>query len=115
MKSNYHTHTYRCMHAAGTDEEYVQAALHLGLDVLGFADHAPWPFTNGFVSPIRMPMDDLPGYIASIRDLKQRYNGQIRIHAGLETEYFPRYRDHMMRMREQGISYFILGHHYADS
>ena len=30
MKTNYHTHTARCMHATGTDEEYVLSAIKGG-------------------------------------------------------------------------------------
>ena len=30
MKCNYHTHTYRCQHAVGKDEDYVRAALDAG-------------------------------------------------------------------------------------
>ena len=40
IKANYHTHTARCGHAIGTDEEYVQAAIQAGLKTLGFSDHA---------------------------------------------------------------------------
>ncbi|MBE5804461.1 MAG: histidinol-phosphatase HisJ family protein [Clostridiales bacterium] len=115
MKTNYHTHTIRCQHAMGRDEDFVRAALDAGFDVLGFADHAPWPFRNGYVSPIRMPMEDFSGYVQSIQELKKQYTGRLDIRLGLESEYFPRYRDHMLRMREAGISYFILGAHYNDS
>lgn len=115
MKWNYHTHTTRCHHADGTDEAYVQAAIQGGFDILGFADHAPWPFANGFVSRIRMGYEDFPDYVASVQALKKQYAGQIEIHLGLESEYFPRYRDHMLRMRDAGVEYFILGHHYCDS
>ena len=44
LKCNYHTHTTRCKHAFGEDEAFVQAAITAGFDVLGFADHAPWPY-----------------------------------------------------------------------
>ena len=115
MKHNFHTHTSRCQHAVGTDEAYVEAALDAGFDVLGFADHAPFPFANGFVSGIRMPLDQLTDYIHSVHALQQRYAGQLEIRLGLESEYFPRYHDHLLRMREQGIGYYILGQHYADS
>lgn len=27
MKTNYHTHTTRCMHAVGDDEDYVRSAI----------------------------------------------------------------------------------------
>ena len=42
IKTNWHTHTSRCGHAVGTDEEYVQAAIQGGLTTLGFSDHAAY-------------------------------------------------------------------------
>ena len=64
MKGNYHTHTVRCKHALEADEKYVQAAIAAGFDELGFADHAPWPFPDGFVGSSRMLVDQLPDYIS---------------------------------------------------
>ena len=49
---NYHTHTTRCLHARNTDEEYVRAALDSGFTTLGFSDHTPWPYHDGYVSRI---------------------------------------------------------------
>ncbi len=114
-KVNYHTHTPRCQHATGSDEDYIRAAIEGGYSVLGFADHAPWPFGGGYVSPIRMPFTAWPDYVRSISLLKEKYAGQIDIRLGLESEYFPRYRDHMMRLRDEGCEYFILGEHYVSS
>ena len=74
MKANYHTHTPRCQHAVGTEEDYVRAALDGGFETLGFSDHTPWPFASGYVSGIRMGMELLPDYIASIRALKAKYD-----------------------------------------
>ena len=52
MLTNYHTHTTRCGHAEGTEEEYILTALRCGFKVLGFSDHTPWAYaTPGFVSP----------------------------------------------------------------
>lgn len=115
MKANYHTHTFRCRHAEGSDEAYVQAALDAGFALLGFSDHVPWPFTSGYVSPIRMPMDELPIYLQSVKELQNKYAGQIDLRLGAECEYFPRYHDHLLQLRDMGISYFILGVHYLDS
>lgn len=38
---NYHTHTTRCMHAIGSEEEYILAAISAGYTELGFSDHTP--------------------------------------------------------------------------
>ena len=37
MKTNYHTHTTRCMHATGDDEDYVLSAIKGGYRILGFS------------------------------------------------------------------------------
>ncbi len=113
--ANYHTHTSRCHHASGEDADYVEAALKEGYQVLGFSDHSPWPFSSGFISHIRMSAEALDDYIFSIRRLQKVYEGRIRIHLGLEAEYFPRYHDWLLRMQDRGISYYVLGQHYADS
>ena len=39
IRNNYHTHTFRCGHAIGNDEEYVIEAIGMGLHTLGFSDH----------------------------------------------------------------------------
>ena len=36
MKTNYHTHTTRCMHAVGDDEDYVRSAIKGGFQELAF-------------------------------------------------------------------------------
>ncbi len=113
--SNYHTHTARCHHAEGTDEAYVRAALEAGYSDLGFSDHCPFPYRTGFVSRIRMLPEALSGYVHSMQHLADRYRGQIRLHAGLEAEYFPRYLDYLKSLADQGIDYLILGQHFLDS
>ena len=114
MKANYHTHTSRCGHAEGTDEQYVLAAIDAGYDTLGFSDHVPYPYKSGFTNPhVRMTMDKLPGYVRSVRALEEKYAGKIRILAGFECEYFPEYMGWMADMKaENQLDYLILGNHY---
>ena len=81
-KTNYHTHTKRCMHAEGTEADYVKAALNAGLDVLGFSDHGPFP-DNRFDS--RMPYADLDEYLACMVALRPPV--PFPILKGLELEY----------------------------
>ena len=82
IKTNWHTHTARCGHAYGTDEEYVQAAIRGGLKTLGFSDHAayttPYP-------PERMAIEQVPEYIASIRSLKEKYN--LTVYNSVDDKY----------------------------
>ena len=115
MKTNFHTHTFRCKHALGTDEEYVKAALTAGFDVLGFADHAPWRYATSYVSHCRMTADLWPDYKRSVQSLQLKYTGQIEIRLGLECEYTKRYFDQLLRLRDDGCEYFLLASHFLDS
>ena len=73
-KTNFHTHTKRCMHACGSDEDYVLAAIKSGYDVLGFSDHTPWNYETDFVAHMRMRLDQAQAYFDSIASLKEKYN-----------------------------------------
>jgi len=44
MRIDLHNHTIRCNHATGTIDEYIQRAIELGVDIYGFAEHAPMNF-----------------------------------------------------------------------
>lgn len=114
MIANYHTHTPRCNHGSGADEEFVQEALRVGLKVLGFADHTPQFYPEGHYSSIRMRPDQLQGYVESLESLKKQYAGQLKIHIGLETEYYPAYFPELISfLRDANIEYLLLGQHYC--
>lgn len=113
MKANYHTHTPRCKHAKGAEEEYVLAAIEGGFDVLGFADHTPNHYTSGYVATMRMADIELPDYIAKVREAGEKHKDEIRVLCGLECEYFPNHIGWILEQKEkQGIDYLILGNHF---
>lgn len=113
MIANYHTHTSRCGHATGEDREYVEAAIRSGIRILGFSDHCPWVFKDGYVSGTRMLPSRLDDYFSSIERLKREYSGQITIYTGFEAEYNPE----LMQLQDELLSqypidYLILGEHF---
>lgn len=115
MIANYHTHTWRCGHAEGGERDYVRQAVKAGLKTLGFSDHTPYDFFDSEPRdrPMRMKPEELPEYAASIRKLAEEYRGQIRIFAGVEAEYYPKYFPRLLELlRENGIQYMILGQHF---
>ncbi len=68
MKTNYHTHTTRCHHATGSDEEFVLSAIKGGYQEIGFSDHTPWKYHTNYISDIRMlPEDCRAMWKASVR------------------------------------------------
>lgn len=107
IKRNFHTHTSRCGHAVGSDEEYVINAVKAGIRVLGFSDHAAYP------QPLptdRMNIEQVPDYFTSIRSLKEKYKDQIEIHVGMEVECYQDQWDTLKKWREM-TEYCILGQH----
>lgn len=114
MKANYHTHTERCRHAQGTEEDYIKSAIDGHLAVLGFSDHAPFP-DHDF--GLRMPYSELEDYLQTIDTLAEKYSAAIILHKGLEIEYLPEYMNYYeYLLQEEKLDYLLLGEHfYRDS
>ena len=107
----YHTHTARCGHAVGLDEEYVKHAIEFGIKRLGFSDHVFIPNLNQ--PGIRGRYDELEDYLSSIRSLKEKYKDQIEILVGFEAEFssslLPYYRS---LLDNKTVDYLIMGQHF---
>ena len=113
MLANYHTHTFRCKHAKGEDREYVESAIRAGMKVLGFSDHCPWIFEDGFVSKVRMLPSNLDDYFDSMERLKKEYAREITIYAGFESEYLPELMSAQTELlKDYPVDYMILGQHF---
>ena len=113
MKTNYHTHTTRCMHATGSDEDYVLSAIKGGYQELGFSDHTPWKYHTDYVADMRMLPEELPGYVESLHSLREKYRDQISIKIGLECEYFPAYIHWLKeKIKEYQLDYILFGNHH---
>lgn len=105
---NYHTHTYRCGHASGSEEAYVQAAIKAGYRVIGISDHAPY---RGHYSPNeRMHEDTFLDYVKTVNALKVKYQDQITVLCGLEIEYYKEQIEELKWYREL-LDFCILGQH----
>lgn len=114
MIANYHTHTPRCRHATGREEDYVNRAIESGKKIFGFSDHTPYWFPGEYYSTFRMYPDQLEDYCNTVVDLKKRYVNQLEIHLGLEVEYYPAYFDDLMaRLRDTPVEYMLLGQHFV--
>lgn len=114
MYANYHTHTWRCRHALPDEESYVRAAVSRGLTLLGFSDHTPYPFPEGYRSGFRMEPEMLPDYCQTVEALRQQYRDSIKIEIGLEAEYYPKYFAQLKRLLQgTPVTYLLLGQHYV--
>lgn len=116
LKANYHTHTWRCNHAERDERAYVEAALGVGLETLGFSDHSPYVFEGDYYSSFRMKREQTDDYIGTVSALREEYRGRIELHIGFEAEYYPKYFRQMLEFLEpKPYEYLMLGQHFCDN
>ena len=118
QKFNYHQHTYRCKHADfnAQDEDYVKEYIKMGFEKIAFTDHCPEKNEIDKRQTMRMKYSQRDEYLRSIRELKEKYAGQIEIQTGYEVEYLPGEEDNLMELKAE-TDKLILGQHfiYADN
>ena len=108
QKFNYHSHTALCKHAVGTYQEYVEAAILAGLEVIGFSDHVPY---QNISLPDRMEYFQKSEYEEAVLALKEKYAEQITVKLGFECEFYPEYLKYYQQLAKE-TDYLILGQHY---
>ena len=106
MKTNFHTHNYRCGHAIGDTEDYVKEAIKHNYTELGISDHAPLP--EYYFD--RMKMNELDDYLKEIEEAAEKYKDKIKIYSSVEIEYFPEFQDYYDKLKKK-LDYMILGLH----
>ncbi|MBR5218524.1 MAG: histidinol-phosphatase [Clostridia bacterium] len=113
MNYNYHTHTHRCGHASGDEETYIQNAIKTGITHMGFSDHMPFEFPDGYQSYYRVPVNETGDYFKVLSALREKYRDKIDIKIGFEMEYYPSHFEKMLDFaRKSGAEYLILGQHF---
>lgn len=116
MIANYHTHTWRCNHAVGSERNYVENGLKAGLRILGFSDHSPYIFPGSYYSNFRMRLEQFSDYVETILDLQKQYAGIIQIPLGLELEYYPGLLPQLLPvLRDYPLDYLLLGQHFVSN
>lgn len=110
---NYHTHTYRCGHADMDylEEDYIKDFIKMGFKKMAFTDHAPEKNEIDRRPEIRMKYDERIEYLQSIKELKEKYKGQIEILSGYEVEYLPGEEENLKELKNE-TDKLILGQHF---
>lgn len=136
-KVNYHTHTYRCGHANGTEEEMIDAAIKIGIEDLGICCHVPLPHYRfhliksipairsiksivslafAFIKQgpnMRMPYKSIDEHLNEVSQCQEKYKDQIHIYKGFEAEGITEYFDYYQSLLDENkVDYLILGHHF---
>lgn len=110
LECNFHSHTKRCGHANGEDEDYVLTAIKMGFQEYGFSDHVFLPQASQ--PGMRGEYYLLPSYVQSIRNLAAKYRDQIKLYLGFEAEYYKRYESYYRDLlKSKTVDYLIIGQH----
>ena len=100
---DWHTHNSLCKHAIGTIEDYVKKAIELDLNVIGISDHFPYEYLISEIPSLEqipydryaMTLSDVDGYISQLEQLREKYQGQIKLRFAFEIDYFKN-QDHIL-------------------
>jgi histidinol-phosphatase (PHP family) len=108
---DYHVHTYRCGHAGGASRDFVLRALELGLCEIALTDHIPLYFLAPEDRDPKLAMreDQLEGYLAEVRDLRDEFAGKIPVRLGLEADYAEGREDELARWLSRADWDLVLG------
>jgi histidinol-phosphatase (PHP family) len=106
-----HVHTRRCGHAAGLDEELVEAAIDRGLAAVALTDHTPfyWLPPEDADPKLAMSAEELPRYVDDVLALAERYRGRIDVLLGVEADYVPGREEDLVRLLEPYPFDVVLG------
>lgn len=106
MLANFHTH---CTYCDGKEPlaKFVEKAIVLGYDQLGFSSHSPVPFENNF----SILEQNIPHYVNDIEEL-QAQNPNLQIFKGLECDFIPETtKPFAFFQQEYKLDYLIGGIH----
>jgi len=103
---DYHIHTNLCGHATGKMEQYVEKAIEIGLQEIGFSDHLP--FVDFERPGFAMKRSQLPLYVQEVEELREKYSN-ITIRLGIEVDYFPHLENEIAELLSQYPFDYVYG------
>jgi histidinol-phosphatase (PHP family) len=117
-----HSRQY-CNHAVDLLEDIILKYIALGFRKVGITEHVP-PINDQFLYPderkLNLTADDLnnsfENYFTELNALKKKYADKIKIFAGMETETYAGYVDHIKKLISKFQPDYIVGsvHHVDD-
>lgn len=113
MPADYHTHTPLCMHAEGSPEAYIDAAIAAGVTEYGIADHAP--VGEDFFDDWRMLDSQLPEYIDWVERAKSHAQDKLPVRVGMECDWLPGCESWITKLRDRHNWDYLIGSvHYIN-
>lgn len=96
-----------CGHANGTIDEMVEAAVELGLNEIGIADHMPLFY---FLDPqLAMAPEEVPLYVERVLEVKESFTDRIVVRLGIEADYDPATMEERVRELEKYPWDYVIG------
>jgi len=112
-KVDYHMHTPLCGHAVGEPWEYVEQAMKVGLEEIGFSDHAP--LVSHEDPRYTMNFSQMGLYHGMIEAVQKKYP-KFTIKLGLEADFIPGYERKTKAILDAYPYDFVIGSvHFIDA
>jgi len=113
LPPDYHTHTPLCRHAVGQPAELAARAAQVGLEEIGFSDHAPMPRDD--FDDWRMKDSELDLYVAQVQEARVAFP-HLRIRLALEVDYLPGCEDWIRDLAARHPWDYLIGSvHYVSA
>jgi len=104
---DYHMHTPLCGHAVGFPAEYAKKAIEVGLEEIGFSDHAP--FVHMVDPRVTMDISQLHEYYKMIENVREQFKNELRIKVAIEADFIPGYEDKTKAILEDYPYDYVIG------
>jgi len=102
-----HMHSKLCGHAVGEIDEYVERAIALGLEAVGFSFHLP--VTIPVPYKVNVTREELDFLATEIERLRARHGAAIPVLFGGEADYLPDRVDEVAELAESYPFDFLMG------
>ncbi|MBC8102243.1 MAG: histidinol-phosphatase [Cytophagales bacterium] len=113
---DYHSHHYRCGHAAGQMVDYLESAIARGMTEFGVSDHGPAYFLPGDhpLPGTQMAGSELSRYVDEALCHQEDYADRIAVKVGLEADFIEGQEAVLGRVLEAHPFDYVLGSvHYV--
>ena len=115
--TDYHTHSYRCGHAIGTMDEYIESAISKGIEEIGLTDHLHLYFEPPARRDPRWAMaeEHYPPHYEEMLELRERFRGKINVRVSVEADYVQGHEDTLRDILDSyEFDYVLGGIHFMD-
>lgn len=117
MLTDYHTHTYRCGHAVGTMDEYIEAAITRGIGEIGLTDHLYLYFADAADRNPEwaMPEESFDQHYREMLAAREKYRGRIAGRVSVEADFVAGHEETLRAILSRYEFDYVLGSvHFMD-